>query len=602
MRGHTRRRARLDALVLLLILLLGLAHEARSQCPNNAQLPAGASQWPSCACSAGYTNTSGLVNLARACSAGGCTVTGISEFIETNRWAFSRLVDGQVVGGSFSGDNGAHTNTKNNDWMMIDLEQTAFINHVQIFNRVACCGFRLNNFQIRVGHSSTFSNNPACVTGEPSFDDVKNFSCVLSGRYLSIQQFNTEAMNLRELEVYGRKTSNLARACSAGNCPVTGISELGGWELSRAVDGITSSGGAHTLSQQNDWLMIDMQQTVFVAMVRIYNRQECCQDRINNFQIRVGDSGTSAGSSNPACASNQPWFTNPNNKDFICVLSGRYVTLQQFNSHWMNVAEVEVYGLKALEWCTACAAGYYGAKPLEYSFLDVYTFEQFVARVASIPGATTTMNYWQGNYGAETHGAYGHPGDGEISIPLPATHNQFVLDVWEVMGLYWDSTGYIEVVLQGSMPKVWTVSYSTVEWTSTQIVSRYNEGSVLKIREVGAAIVSKYLKLKLEDGSCFGCSANTYSATTGATAASTCQSCPSNSQSATGSDAATDCVCLAGFSGPDGGTCAACLAGKYKTTAGSAACTDCPLNSYHALTERTAASACQCNAGTRCVC
>jgi hypothetical protein len=32
------------------------------------------------------------------------------------------------------------------------------------------------------------------------------------------------------------------------------------------------------------------------------------------------------------------------------------------------------------------------------------------------------------------------------------------------------------------------------------------------------------------------------------------------------------------------------------------ACADCPLNSHHALTERTAASACQCNAGTRCVC
>jgi hypothetical protein len=101
---------------------------------------------------------------------------------------------------------------------------------------------------------------------------------------------------------------------------------------------------------------------------------------------------------------------------------------------------------------------------------------------------------------------------------------------------------------------------------------------------------------------CADCGAGKYSTTTGATAASTCQSCPSNSQSTTGSDAATDCVCVAGFSGPDGGTCTACLAGKYKTAAGSAACADCPSNSHHALTERTAASACQCNAGTRCVC
>jgi hypothetical protein len=38
----------------------------------------------------------------------------------------------------------------------------------------------------------------------------------------------------------------------------------------------------------------------------------------------------------------------------------------------------------------------------------------------------------------------------------------------------------------------------------------------------------------------------------------------------------TVCTCNAGFSGPDGGTCTACVAGKYKASAGSAACTGCP--------------------------
>lgn len=34
--------------------------------------------------------------------------------------------------------------------------------------------------------------------------------------------------------------------------------------------------------------------------------------------------------------------------------------------------------------------------------------------------------------------------------------------------------------------------------------------------------------------------------------------------------------CTAGFSGPDGGPCTACVAGKYKTASGSAACTNRP--------------------------
>ena len=78
-----------------------------------------------------------------------------------------------------------------------------------------------------------------------------------------------------------------------------------------------------------------------------------------------------------------------------------------------------------------------------------------------------------------------------------------------------------------------------------------------------------------------------------------CLSCPANSQSVAGSTAIAGCTCNAGFSGPDGGTCSACAAGKYKANPGSAGCTDCLANSYHALTGRTAVSDCQCNAGTR---
>jgi hypothetical protein len=113
-----------------------------------------------------------------------------------------------------------------------------------------------------------------------------------------------------------------------------------------------------------------------------------------------------------------------------------------------------------------------------------------------------------------------------------------------------------------------------------------------------ACAAGKY-KTATGSAACTDCGAGTYSAATGATAAGTCQSCPTNSQSTPGSDAATDCVCVAGFSGPDGGACTTCAAGKYKPAAGSAGCTDCLANSYHALTGRTAASACQCNAGTR---
>ena len=832
MRGDTRRRARRDTLVLLMGLLLGLAHEARSQCPNNAQLPSGATQWPSCACNAGFTNTSGLVNLARACASGGCTVTGISEYTSEG-FSFSKLVNGNTQENSF-----AHTNTENDDWMMIDLEQTAFVNHVRIFNRPdygnGCCAARLNNFQIRVGHSSTFSNNPACASGENWFLGSKNFSCVLSGRYLSIQQFNTQVMNLAELEVYGVKTSNLARACSAGNCPVTAISQLGtDWEAWRLVDGVTSSQGAHTNSASNDWVMIDMQQTVFVAMVRIYNRVDCCWDRLNNFQIRVGDSGTSAGSSNTACASNQPWFRGQ--KDFTCVLSGRYLTLQQFNSLVMNVAEVEVYGLKASEWCAACfagtfktatgsaacadcAAGKYQAaavvttNPSEAarrysgvyanlakdtdchkSMLDsdsgwcsdaytagasswmiidlgsnfrvhgvvtqcrananqcvtemevhysltltpILTSDWLSARTASgstrffLPATYSSTLKTSSIFSMPVTARYirifvyawtGHPsmragvltlsttvtdacadcGAGKYSTATSATVSATCVDCVTgkfsptaasfcadcAAGKYqdavvittnppeasrtyesvWDNgapgSTFARSMLDSAAAWNFGISATVPEWMQIDLGSEFRiHGVVTQCRAnhpqcpyqveaqyslstsnfVSATTVSgttrfflpleysstlktlsnfsqpvraRYVRIVLHDGGgmragvltslpdaswnvCADCGAGKYSTATGATVASSCQSCPANSLSATGSDAATDCVCVAGFSGPDGGTCAVCVAGKYKANPGSAGCTDCLANSYHALTGRTAASDCQCNAGTR---
>jgi hypothetical protein len=102
-------------------------------------------------------------------------------------------------------------------------------------------------------------------------------------------------------------------------------------------------------------------------------------------------------------------------------------------------------------------------------------------------------------------------------------------------------------------------------------------------------------KFKADSGSaeCTDCAANTYSENVGATASSTCNSCPANSQSVLGSTATTSCVCNVGFTGPNGGTCLVCVAGGYKDSIGSAACTDCAANMYSETVGATAVGDCQ---------
>tara|TARA_Y100000389_G_scaffold37286_1_gene31606 strand:+ start:22706 stop:31351 length:8646 start_codon:yes stop_codon:yes gene_type:complete len=79
-------------------------------------------------------------------------------------------------------------------------------------------------------------------------------------------------------------------------------------------------------------------------------------------------------------------------------------------------------------------------------------------------------------------------------------------------------------------------------------------------------------------------------------AGGTAESCPENSNSVVGSTASTDCKCNVGYTGPDGGACTACAAGKYKDASGSNACADCPVDSNSDVGS-TLSSNCSCNLG-----
>jgi hypothetical protein len=77
-------------------------------------------------------------------------------------------------------------------------------------------------------------------------------------------------------------------------------------------------------------------------------------------------------------------------------------------------------------------------------------------------------------------------------------------------------------------------------------------------------------------GTCMECVKGKYKSVAGS---SDCISCPSNSNSSSGSAALTICTCKAGWTGPDGSTCTACSAGQFKSVAGLGSCEDSPASS-----------------------
>ena len=55
----------------------------------------------------------------------------------------------------------------------------------------------------------------------------------------------------------------------------------------------------HTLAELNPWWRLDLSMTYKVYYVTITNRKDCCANRLNGAQIRIGNSLDNNGNNNP---------------------------------------------------------------------------------------------------------------------------------------------------------------------------------------------------------------------------------------------------------------------------------------------------------------
>ena len=81
----------------------------------------------------------------------------------------------------------------------------------------------------------------------------------------------------------------------------------GGGNPERAIDGnrasVWSQGSCtHTSQESKPWWRVDLQKTYKVNTVKITNRKDCCEKRINGAEIRIGNSLNDNGNGNPRYA------------------------------------------------------------------------------------------------------------------------------------------------------------------------------------------------------------------------------------------------------------------------------------------------------------
>ncbi|XP_039505386.1 uncharacterized protein LOC120461288 [Pimephales promelas] len=242
-----------------------------------------------------------------------------------------------------------HTQTQSTPWWKLDLLKVYSVNRVVITNRPDCCSERINGAEIRVGNdSSNFSSNPLCaVVSSIPAGGSSSYPCNrMEGRYVTVViPGNDRILTLCEVEVYVVYPGNLAAGRS-----VTQSSTTNSWIAEQAIDfnpGFTypQSACSSTLSQTNPWWRLDLRQIYRVNRVVVTNRLDCCPERINGAEIRIGNSLENNGNNNPICAVISSIPAGVSSAYACNDMEGRYVNLIiPGDSRFLTVCEVEVYG------------------------------------------------------------------------------------------------------------------------------------------------------------------------------------------------------------------------------------------------------------------
>ncbi len=223
------------------------------------------------------TPVSGLFNLAAGKTA--------KQSSESWGGTASRAVDGNTSG-SWYDNSVTHTAAETLPWWEVDLGADYPLDSVVINNRTDCCADRLNDFHLYIetaDGSMTLAYDHQGAAGQTIQIPTR-----VTGRYITISVYGPgRYLSLAEVQVFKWPYENVALGR-----PATQSSVIFGGSASRAVDGNTngnwsSSSVTHTDADSLPWWEVDLGSAQLVDKIIIYNRTDCCGNRLDNFGLQT---------------------------------------------------------------------------------------------------------------------------------------------------------------------------------------------------------------------------------------------------------------------------------------------------------------------------
>ncbi|HEX8500465.1 MAG TPA: S8 family serine peptidase [Pyrinomonadaceae bacterium] len=231
--------------------------------------------------------------------------------------------------------------------------------------------------------------------------------------------------------------------------PTSQSSEAAGGASGRAVDGNTDgnwyvASTTHTDYQPQPWWQVDLGSVQSIGSVRLWNRTDCCADRLSNFYVLVSDqpfNSTDLGTAiNQAGVSNYYTAGQAANPLTVPVnRTGRYVRVQLSGANYLSLAEAEVFAGAA-------------------AFGETVWVEDSLPGGAAAAGDTDGWN-WVGSNPAPYSGSLSHQ-----SAVAGGVHQHFFYGAASTLGVGTGESLFAYVYLDPSNPP----SEVMLQWNSNQ--------------------------------------------------------------------------------------------------------------------------------------
>ncbi|HYN85379.1 MAG TPA: discoidin domain-containing protein [Pyrinomonadaceae bacterium] len=290
----------------------------------------------------------------------GRAATQSSTLVHATNPNASKATDGNADG-SFFNASMAHTASGAGSWWQIDLGAVRQINSVRLWNRTDCCSERLSNFYVLVSDTpfaSTDLQATLAQAGVSAYHTAGQAPSSLSravgrtGRYVRVQLAGTNYLGLAEVEVFGHALTNLAAGRPSTQSST--LSHATNPVASKAVDSnadghFPNASVAHTNSEPRAWWQVDLGSVQSVNAVKLWNRTDCCSERLANFYVLVSDAPFASTDlqTTLAQAGVSAYHTAGQAGASATVNVGRtarYVRVQLAATNYLGLAEVEVLG------------------------------------------------------------------------------------------------------------------------------------------------------------------------------------------------------------------------------------------------------------------